>query len=411
MDLRRKLATLGRPAAAAPAEPAGSERESALSKLRREMAEILERPPTVAGPRPELRVDELPFSRVETESGPLYVRRERLAPSHHVGTIPVDAALAAKPELLSLLALDPSLAETDVARALFLDTETTGLGGSGTIAFVVGLALFEEGSLVIEQLLLRTPSEERPLLEHVGRLVEGASLLVTFNGKAFDVPTLSGRFVLNRLPVPPPRPHLDLLHVARRIHRARIRSCTLKSLESEILGFVRDADIDGGDVAPRYGHYLRTGDESALVPVVEHNAWDVVSMAALVGLYGEPLGTLHAEDLVGLSRTFRRARALDRAEEAAELSVRRGAGAEGLRARGEIAKARGDLRRALEDFEELARSVDDERARLELAKLYEHWVKSPEQALAVTALGTGEAPVAHQKRRARLEKKVRAGRR
>ncbi|HEX7672101.1 MAG TPA: ribonuclease H-like domain-containing protein, partial [Polyangiaceae bacterium] len=236
--------------------------------------------------------------------------------------------------------------------------------------------------------------------------IESASFLVTFNGKAFDVPTLQGRYVMNRLPPLPERPHFDLLHVARRLHRTRIRSCTLKAVESEVLGFVRDADIDGADVAPRYAHFLRTGDENALRTVVDHNAWDVVSMAALVGLYGEPLGTLHREDLVGLARTYRRARAFERAEEAAETAVRRGAGVEGLRVRGEIAKARGDRQRALTDFEALAKAVDDPRARLELSKLYEHFVKEPSVALELTMQGTGEAPEATERRRARLERKV-----
>src|SRR5262245_24141303 len=181
--------------------------------------------------------------------------------------------------------------------------------------------------------------------------IEAASSLVTFNCKAFDIPTLCGRYVMNRMPEPPRRPHLDLLHVARRLHRARVGSCTLRAMEAEVLGFVRDADIDGAEVAPRYGHFLRTGDESVLRSVVEHNSWDVVSMAALVGLYGEPLRTLHREDLVGLARTYRRARAFEQAEAAADEAVNRGAGIEGLRVRGEIAKARGDRQRALDDFE------------------------------------------------------------
>ena len=243
---------------------------------------------------------------------------------------------SARAEALALLALDPSLAAADPASALYLDTETTGLSGSGTIAFLIGLAGFDDGELVMEQLLLRTPSEEAALLARVSERIEAASLLVTFNGKAFDVPTLNGRFVMNRLPRPPERPHFDLLHVARRLHKHRVGSCSLKAVESEVLGFVRDADIDGADVAPRYGHFLRTGDESVLVSVVEHNAWDVVSMAALVGLYGEPLAALHEEDLVGLARTFRRARAfwITRTVGGDRRPSRRGAGPEGLRVRG-----------------------------------------------------------------------------
>jgi uncharacterized protein len=393
---------LGAPPAAAEAGP--------LADLRRQMAEILGRTspsrPKVVDPG----IGDLPFAKVERAEGPLYQRLERLRKSHHIGRMPVDAALTAEPAALALLSLDPRLAGTDPTKALFLDTETTGLGGSGTIAFLVGLAAFDEGELVVEQLFLRSPSEEVPLLAYVAERIRDASLIVSFNGKAFDVPTLCGRYVMNRLPVPPERPHFDLLHVARRLHRARVGSCTLKAVESEVLGFVRDADIDGGDVAPRYAHFLRTGDESVLRAVIDHNSWDVVSMAALVGLYGEPLGTLHHDDLVGLARTYRRAGALDQAELAADTAVSRGAGNEGLRVRGEIAKARGDRARALSDFEALADAVDEPRVRLELAKLYEHFVKEPDRALALLDAGTGEAPEAAGRRRARLERKARRAR-
>ena len=409
MDFRAKLGRLGAPPREAPAAaPApGAERSGTLEDLRRQMSEILGRAPAPRAPPPDPTLGDLPFSREEGEGGPLHRRVVRHPRSHHVGRMPVDAALAAAPEVLALLGLDPALAGADPSGALYLDTETTGLGGAGTIAFLVGLASFEGGELVVEQLLLRTPAEELAMLHRIEERLRAATLVVTFNGKAFDLPTLAGRWVMSRRAPPPPRPHLDLLHVARRLHRGRIGACTLKAVESEVLGFIRGEDIDGAEVASRYGHYLRSGDPAALRAVVDHNAWDVVSMTALVGLYGEPLGALHGEDLVGLARTYRRARALDRAEEAAEAALSRGAGPEGLRVRGEIARARGDRQRALAEFEALSAVVDDARVRLELAKLYEHFVREPGRALDLVERGTGEKPTAAARRRARLVGKVR----
>jgi hypothetical protein len=413
LSLRAKLNRLAPPAAAAPrlaSTPAGvpPDRTDALAALRARMAEIMGRPEPERRPPADPTLTDLPFARVETDFGPICQRIEVLGASHHVGRMPVEAAASAAPELLALLALDPRLTEVAPSGALYLDTETTGLGGgAGTVAFLVGLAAFtDDGRLQIEQLLLRTPSEEAPMLRRVADRVEAASHLVTFNGKTFDLPLLEGRMVMNRLAELPRRPHLDLLHIARRLHRARIGSCSLKAVESAVLGFGRDGDIDGGEVAPRYGHFLRTGDETALSAVVEHNYWDVVSMAALVGLYGEPVGILHEEDLVGLARTLRRARALDRAQEVAEAAVVMGAGPEALRVRAQIAKARGDRARALSDFETLAADVDDSAARCELVKLYEHFVKAPDKALAVLERGTGESDDAVERRRARIERKV-----
>jgi hypothetical protein len=142
--------------------------------------------------------------------------------------------------------------------------------------------------------------------------------------------------------------------------------------------------------------------------VVEHNAWDVVSMAALVGLYGEPLeGTqLVAPDLVGVARTLKRAGYKDMAFEVADAACARGAGQEGLRARAEIAKARGDKARALADFESLAASVDDPAVRLELAKLYEHHAKDAARALELVLAGTTEKDDRSARRAARLARKV-----
>ncbi|HVR21644.1 MAG TPA: ribonuclease H-like domain-containing protein [Polyangiaceae bacterium] len=379
-----------------------------LATLRERMAEILGRP----GPEPFVPADPsgglLPFFREAREGGDLYRRSLSLAPSHAVGRIPVDAARGASAELLALLALDTRLSGIRAERLLFLDTETTGLGGgAGTWAFLVGLAWFgESGLLEIEQLLLRSPADEGVLIDRLREHMERAEALVTYNGKSFDLPLLEARAVMTRRPKLPERPHLDLLHVARRIHRARLGSCRLVTLESEVLGFVRGPDIEGGEIPARYAHFLRTGDESALTSVVEHNAWDVASMAALVGLYGEPYDLLHPGDLVGVARTFERARALEVAERVANHALDRGAGPEGLRVRGSIARARGDRAQALSDFEAFAADVSDPKVRLDLAKLYEHFVKRPERALELVEQGTGESAEATQKRRARLEKKL-----
>lgn len=410
MDLKRRLSLLG-PARPAPAA-AEVDKQATLDELRARMADILGRPP----PEPVLPDPEttlLPFVRRDTEHGPLYQRQERLGRSYHVGRMCVDQAARADTRILALLALDPSLAEVDPVRALYVDTETTGLGGgAGVLAFLVGMAWFDDdGALVMEQLLLRQPGEEHALLELLRERIERASVLVSYNGKAFDLPLLRGRFVMNRRPPLPERPHLDLLHVGRRLHKKRLGACRLIGLEADVLGYVRVGDIEGGDVAARYAHYLRTGDEGALGAVVEHNALDVVSMAALVGLYGEPFDALHDEDLIGLARVLRRAKALDHAQRAADAAVARALDPEALRVRGEIAKARGDRARALLDFEAFAADVDDPGVRLELAKLYEHHLKAPDKALALLSLGTGESEAQVARRRARLTKKAEKSRR
>jgi uncharacterized protein YprB with RNaseH-like and TPR domain len=392
-----------------PSPPTALDRAQVLDDLRARIQAALER--TVPRPAPPpVDTVELPFASLETPLGPLHVRTQRLSAAHRTGRAPVASGAEADPGLLALLALDPGLSRCDPRRALFLDTETTGLaGGAGTVAFLVGLAYWDGGALVLEQLLVRALGEEAPMLDRVRQRIEAASMLVTFNGKSFDLPLLRTRFVLARSNRPAEPPHLDLLHVARRVHGKRVKQgCRLVALEREILGFERIDDVPSGDVSACYMHFLRTGDARALLGVVEHNAWDVVAMAALVGLYGEPVyGGLAAGDLAGVARTLRRAGALEQAGAIADIAVAREASADALRARAEIAKARGDRQRALSDFEALAASVDDAGIRLELAKLYEHWMRAPGRALEWVARGTGETPEGAQRRKDRLERKTR----
>jgi hypothetical protein len=140
---------------------------------------------------------------------------------------------------------------------------------------------------------------------------------------------------------------------------------------------------------------------------VEHNAWDILSMVALVGLYGESLEELTGSDLLGLTETLTRAKSFEAAALAVGRAMEEGEGAEALALRARLYKARGDKARALADYARLCSEVDDEKIRLELAKLYEHHEKDFEKALAVIGEGTGEGEDDWNRRRSRLERRNR----
>ena len=393
---------------AAVPEVEGGDRAETLERLRQKIARIVSKGPEPPPPPAKPSEGELPFVEEPTEMGTLYVRYLPFERHHRVGRFPVHVARDANTTMLSLLALDPSLASLDMRRALYLDTETTGLsGGTGTLPFLIGLGWFsDDGSFVVEQLLLRRPGEEGPILMRLAERLGASSALVTFNGKSFDMPLVRTRFVMNRMRAMLELPHLDLVHVARRVHKARIGACNLGSVESRVLGFGRVDDVPSGEVAGRYFHFLRTGDEGALLGVVTHNVWDIISMAALVGLYGEPLDGMDAEDLAGVASTLHRAKNPGRAAKMAQEAVERGGGARALKTRAAIAKARGDRDAALADFEMLLGEVDDPSVRLELAKLYEHHTKTYEQALDVVERGVAERQEAAEHRKSRLVGKL-----
>lgn len=197
----------------------------------------------------------------------------------------------------------------DVRRALFLDTETTGLRGAGTVAFLVGAGWVEEGAFVVRQYLMRDYPEEVSVLEGVAGLLEGAGSVVSFNGKSFDMPLLRDRFIMARM-----RdrwrdlPQLDLLHAARRTWKLRLGTCTLSALEAAELGIAREHDLPGAEVPERYFAFLKTRDFALLTDVLHHNAQDIrtlaVLMARLARAYEAPDTQVSMLDVYSIGRAL-----------------------------------------------------------------------------------------------------------
>jgi len=171
----------------------------------------------------------------------------------------------------------------DAGDLLFLDIETLGLSGQPII--LIGLARFEGGSIVVRQYLLRSVGEEKAALTTVlPHLEADGAALVTFNGRAFDLPYLRDRFARHGIPADLTLPHFDILPPARRRWRDAFGSCRLCALETNVLGIGRKDDIPSALVPAFYQTYRRTGNPGPLVPVVEHNRQDLVSLARLFGI-------------------------------------------------------------------------------------------------------------------------------
>lgn len=192
---------------------------------------------------------------------------------------------------------------------LFLDTETTGLShGAGTVAFLVGIGYFEGDYFIVRQYLMRDYDEEIFLLQRVLAHLSKKTTLCTFNGASFDMPLLESRFTMNRLPNPWKLQHIDLLHVARRVWKLRLKSCRLSRLEERVLGIVREDDLPGALVPERYFQYLKTKDPALLEDILEHNGQDIISLAhllhRLIVLHETPLSAEREEDLFSLGRVY-----------------------------------------------------------------------------------------------------------
>ena len=287
---------------------------------------------------------------------------------------------------------------------LFLDTETTGLaGGTGTYAFLIGLAWWDAGALQVEQFFMRDFSEEHAILHEVAERIAERPVLVTFNGKAFDWPLLENRFTMTRsIAVPRLATHLDLLHPARALWKLRLGSVRLVELERHVLdavrlGWHRQDDVLAALIPQHYFDYLRGGPAEPLAAVVRHNQMDLRGLAALVGKIDALLAShdgrdVESLDLFGLSRYLQRRgeshRAHSACTQAIDLGLPKEYDGQARRELALLAKRRGEHDKAAALWHEL---VSDPRngahACEQLAVYYERREKNFERALEFAKLG------------------------
>jgi uncharacterized protein YprB with RNaseH-like and TPR domain len=290
-------------------------------------------PPAHVGPIDLDRVaDVLGGRTVPTRFGPCLVIDRRYEADRWHGCIQIgDCELKATD---GLRLLDPLLAGTDAERAgrtpraLFIDLETTGLsGGAGTLAFLVGVGWFDLGAFQVRQFLLTSHAAERAQLAAVADCFDTADLIVTFNGKTFDLPVMETRWVFHRMELPLDGvPHFDMLHPARRLWKMRLpgddegeTGCRLSTLERALFEVRRVGDVPGFEIPSRFFRFLRSGDARPLEPVLEHNRIDLVSLAAVTARAAAltsdgPEACRDDAESLGLGRVYERAGRFERVE-------------------------------------------------------------------------------------------------
>ena len=291
-----------------------------LDELRRKIARIDARYAAAEGE--PLEPGMLPEgAAVETALG-RHWEMSKMWPAHHRhGSADVGALSELSPELLAILSEETGW-QSAPERWAFIDTETTGLsGGSGTVAFLIGAGSITGRGFELKQWFMRDHGEEPSMLEAFARWLDGFDVLVTYNGRAFDVPLLETRYRLSRMKPPFARlRHIDLLYGARRLWRLALESCRLVQLESRILGVERVGDVGGALIPNLYFEFLRTKNARPLLPVFSHNATDILSLACLTAVvpaaFREPERLKHGAEMIGLARWLRNE---GRAEEALAL--------------------------------------------------------------------------------------------
>ena len=279
----------------------------------------------------------------------------------------------------------------DPRRILYLDTETTGLGGSGTVAFLVGMGWLTDQGFEVHQFLMRDYPEEPFLLKHVAAGLDRFDVLCTFNGTTFDVPLLESRFLMNRMDRERllALPHLDLLHMCRRLWKLRLGRCNLGHLEEVILGKPRVDDLPGSEVPQRYFTYLKTKQMSLLDDILKHNAQDIASLCVLLNhmadLYLHPEKIRFSEDVYSMGRALERINRTENARHCYRLARRGRMGDSADAALAMSYRRGGEREQAAEVWREMIR---DRRGGIvpyvELAKYEEHVRRDIPAALELT---------------------------
>ncbi|MDD3336292.1 MAG: ribonuclease H-like domain-containing protein [Eubacteriales bacterium] len=345
-----------------------------LNKLR-----MMDAAPAKAAPSPDpsVKATEAPFGCYHTEA------------VYPVSTF-CDRRHATPPVLESIFgcAFPAAFQPEDV---LFLDTETTGLsGGVGTIAFEVGIGYFTENSFVVEQFLMHSYPEEGELLRLLNVRMQRFPVLCTFNGRSFDVPLLKSRFLMNRMKDDGfPQTHADVLYPARRLWKLRLKQCNLATLETALLGVEREDDLPGALVPQTYFQYLKDGNFEPLQKIMEHNKQDIVSLAQLFYFLCKqvnlPEEISEEEDLFSLARSLEKRGEREKAMKCYRLCADGKLSGEAYRAMTVSEKRQGQVDAAVKLCQTMLRRGDEPVFAYEtLAKLYEHQLKNPEQALHYT---------------------------
>ncbi len=173
----------------------------------------------------------------------------------------------------------------DIRHLRFFDLETTGLsGGAGTTAFLATVARPEDGSLVLEQFFLADYPGEATYLQALLSALGPTPFLVSHNGKAFDVPLLRTRCLMQGLRFSEPVLHIDFLMTGRRLWRSKLGGASLGLLERGVLGLERIGDVPGGDIPEIWLSSLKSGLHPLLPQVITHNLLDVERLVALLAM-------------------------------------------------------------------------------------------------------------------------------
>ena len=160
-----------------------------------------------------------------------------------------------------------------------IDIETMGL--SNQPIFLLGLTHPADNGITVHQFLANNPGEELATLTEFTKHLNPLNLILSYNGRGFDLPYIERRLAYYGADQRLAKPHLDLYPFTKRTFGEKTRNCKLGTIEQTILGINRNLDIPSSYVPDFYHTYLETGNPGVLLPILAHHRQDMMSLVDL----------------------------------------------------------------------------------------------------------------------------------
>ncbi|MHA1268593.1 MAG: ribonuclease H-like domain-containing protein [Candidatus Helarchaeota archaeon] len=161
---------------------------------------------------------------------------------------------------------------------IFLDIETLGLMGAPII--MIGIGHKKTDNFCIKQYLVRDPSEEYAVLLEILNLLVSNNAIISYNGRSFDIPMIRSRLSFFDIEYEFNNTHFDLYWYSRDAF-PNLPDYKLETLENKILNIERSIDLDSSIIPHYYDVFRSTDNIGPIIPIIEHNFIDVVSLIDL----------------------------------------------------------------------------------------------------------------------------------
>lgn len=170
-------------------------------------------------------------------------------------------------------------------RMVFFDVETLGLNPQFYPIILIGMSYEESGKYIVEQFFAEDILEEEDILNQFKQKITPSDILVTYNGKNFDVPYINKRMERYGLDFSLNNEHLDVIcHVRPNKKKLGLESCSLKSVE-RYLNLNREDTIDGAESIKLYNRYARSKEENVKHKIMLHNFEDVYNLPGILKIF------------------------------------------------------------------------------------------------------------------------------